>query len=295
MCIKKDYIDKYKLIMEASMSSEQEVRKELERQFHNSIRKINDDPHVADTRWTPELEDTIKSNPLWVNMKYYSVERRSRNMVLKWFSQNCTGKRVLDYCCGNGEDSLYVAQNGARQVIGIDISDVSIENCRKRAESLKLGNILSYEVQDAEKTSFKDSSFDIITEYGSLHHLDLAKACAEMSRIVTPSGKIICNEALGHNKIIHLYRKMTPKLRTEWEVEHIIRKEKFEIIKEYFNNIDMHFFHLMTLFGVPFRNIRGFDKILRVLEWFDGLLLKMPILKWQAWQIVFILSEPKNK
>jgi len=271
-----------------------EQRKKSEREFHNSIRTVLDDEHVADTRWSPELETTIKNNPLWANMKYYSIERRSRSMVLDWFRRNCKGKRVLDYCCGNGDDGIFIAKNGAISVTGIDISDISIENCKKRAYNLELNNI-DYAAMDAEALDFEDETFDVVTEYGALHHLNLNKAYSEMARILAPGGKAICVEALRHNKIIHLYRKLTPNLRTEWEVEHILGKKDIELAKLYFNKVEIiGFFHFFTLGAVLFRNRAGFKVILRTLELLDSLCLKLPFLKWQAWQVAFVLSEPKK-
>jgi len=35
-------------------------------------------------------------------------------------------KTVLDFGCGNGEESLFVARHGARRVVGIDLSEVSV-------------------------------------------------------------------------------------------------------------------------------------------------------------------------
>jgi ubiquinone/menaquinone biosynthesis C-methylase UbiE len=271
-----------------------ETRKQREKEFHDQLRLINEDVHVADTRWSPELEETIKNNPMWVNMKYYSIERQSRTMVLDWFKENCKGKRVLDYCCGNGEDGVFIAQSGAKEVVGIDISDVSIANCQELARKNGVERLTSYRVGDAENTGFEDNSFDVITEYGALHHLDLEKAFAEMSRILKPDGKIICNEALGHNLVINAYRRLTPHLRTEWEVEHIIRKENFEVAQRYFDKIELHFYYLFTLLAVPFRNLPIFEPLLGFLEKIDNAILKLPLIKWQAWQIVFVLSEPKK-
>lgn len=271
-----------------------ETRKQREKEFHDRLRQVNEDIHVADTRWSPELEETIKNNPMWVNMKYYAIERQSRAMILDWFKENCKGKQVLDYCCGNGEDGVFIAQNGAREVVGIDISDVSIANCQELARKNGVEKITSYQVGDAENTGFEDNSFDVITEYGALHHLDLERAFAEMSRILKPDGKIICNEALGHNLVINAYRRLTPHLRTEWEVEHILRKENFEVARKYFDKVDIHFYYLFTLLAVPFRKLPIFEPVLSILEKIDNVILKLPLIKWQAWQIVFVLSEPKK-
>ncbi len=271
-----------------------ELRKRIEKDFHNMIRTVDEDELVAKTRWEPALEQTIKSNPLWVNMKYYSIERKSRSIVKQWYKDNCKGKKVLDYCCGNGEDGFIIAMNGAKEVVGIDISDVSISNCLNNANNLKLNNI-SFRVMDAEALVFSDESFDIITEYGALHHLNLSRAYAEMARVLRPQGKAICVEALGHNAIIHLYRKLTPHLRTEWEIDHILKKEQIEFARTYFHKVDIiGFYHLATLGAVPFRNYSSFNKILAFLENFDELLLKLPVLKWQAWQVIFQLSEPRK-
>jgi ubiquinone/menaquinone biosynthesis C-methylase UbiE len=272
-----------------------EKRKQIERDFHNKIRLTTDDIHVADTRWSPSMEGTIKNNPLWINMKYYSIERKSREFVLGWFNNNCKGKRVLDYCAGNGEDGVYIAKHGAEKVTGIDISDVSIENCKSLADKNEVSNKTEYLISDAENTGFDDNSFDVITEYGALHHLDREKAFPEMARILKADGKIICNEALAHNPLIHLYRKKTPDLRTEWEVEHIMRKEDFIVAEKYFGKVELHFFHLLTLTAVPFRKIPGFSLFLNLLEKLDAILLRMPGMKWWAWQVVFVLSEPKKR
>jgi ubiquinone/menaquinone biosynthesis C-methylase UbiE len=265
-----------------------EIRKEQEKQFHDRLRAGR-----YGQRWSRELEQVIQEDPGWANMKYYAIERQSRELVLQWFRRECRGKRVLDYCCGNGEDGLFIAQNGASHVLGIDLSELSIENCRKRARDLKLGNI-SFAVMDAESLQIEDDSLEVVTEYGALHHLDLPKAYKEMARVLKPQGKAICVEALAHNKIIQFYRKMTPQLRTAWEVEHILKKPDIYLAKNYFQNLRiLGLFHLATLAAVPFRNSAFFEPLLKILETVDmRFLLRLPGLKWWAWQVVFELSKP---
>ena len=263
-------------------------RKELEKQFHDGLRN-----GCYGQRWSPELEEVIQSDPMWDNMKYYAIERKSRELVLNWLKREGKGKRVLDYCCGNGEDAFFTAKNGASHVLGIDLSELSIENCRQRAKNLNLKNV-SFGVMDAEALDIENDSLDIITEYGALHHLDLLKAYEEMARVLTSQGKAICVEALGHNKIIHLYRKRTPHLRTAWEVAHILKKPDIYLAQNYFHRVRvLGLFHLAALAAVPFRNSAVFYPLLRILEAVDAyFLLRLPGLKWWAWQVVFELSEP---
>jgi ubiquinone/menaquinone biosynthesis C-methylase UbiE len=270
-------------------------RKRAEREFHDRIRTVAGDVHVSDTRWSLALEPTIRDNPLWANMKYYSIERASRAFILDWYRANCRGKVVLDYCCGNGEDSIELARAGAAKVVGIDISEVSVENCRQLAEREGVADRCEFVVADAEATGFPDHMFDVINEYGSLHHLDLTKAMPELARILRPDGKIICDETLGHNPLIAAYRRATPDLRTPWEVDHILKREHFRLMGSYFRGVDLHFFHLATLFAVPFRKSPVFGPMLRFLETVDSLILKVPGLRWQAWQAVAILSGPETR
>ncbi len=259
-----------------------ESRKDKERELHNILR---------DKR----LISSKDFEYLTINKKWYSVVRNSRNFVKDWLNKKCTGKRVLDYCCGNGNMSLAIAEMGAAEVIGIDISNTSIENAKRHAVEQGLNKKVKFFVMDAENMDFDKNFFDVILESGVLHHLELKKAYAELARVLHPDGTCICIEALGHNKIIHLYRKRTPQLRTAWEAEHILCKKDIESAKEYFNNVEIvGFFHLVTLIAVPFRNIPVFNIILNTFEAIDRILLKLPVLKWQAWQVVFVLSKPKK-
>lgn len=268
-----------------------EQRKQEERDFHDRLRRVQDDAGVAETRWSRDLERTIASDPAWRNMRFYAVERRSREFVLDWFRENTAGQVVLDLCCGNGEDGFLIAEGGAERVVGVDISGTSIENCRRGAKARGLANI-EHEVMDAENLEFESGSFDVITEYGAMHHVDLEKAYAEMARVLRPDGKVICNEALGHNPVIRTYRRATPDLRTPYEAEHILRRPDFEIAKKYFRTVDLRFYHLATLLAVPFRRLPGFGHLLTCLEAVDSLLLRLPWLRWQAWQVVYIMADP---
>ena len=267
-----------------------ETRKEQERKFHDELRD-----EAYGQRWSPELDESVRDEALWSNMKYYAIERKSRNAVLDWFVDNCKGKTVLDYCCGNGDDSLMMARSGAEKTFGIDISEVSIKNCETLALKSGLQDKTSFRVMDAEALDFEGETFDVVSEYGALHHLNLGKAFGEIARVLRPGGKCICTEALGHNPAIHLYRKKTPHLRTGWEVEHILRKKDIMAAHEFFGRVDfLGFYHLATLAAVPLRGTALFKPLLGALEALDDLLLRLPVLKWQAWQVVFVLSEPRR-
>lgn len=266
-----------------------DVRKREEMEFHDQLRAQS-----FEQRWSTEAEANTQHDPRWSNFKYYAVERRSLAHVRNWLMANCPGRRVLDIGCGNGEESLLVAKYGARQVVGIDLSEVTIRNCRERARAEGVAERTDFRVMDIERLEFADDSFDVIMEYGVLHHVDLDQAMRELARVLKPDGAIICTETVGHNLLIQAYRRLTPGLRTKWEVEHILRKKDFGIIRRYFDGCNTRFFHLATLAAVPFRHFPGFRVLLGFLEFIDSLLLRIPLLRWQAWQMVFVLTVPKK-
>jgi SAM-dependent methyltransferase len=267
-----------------------EDRKAAEAAFHDRLREVLDDQV-----WSPEAEDRFRSDPLWANMKYYAVERRNRDFVSEWLGTHCKGRDVLDYCCGNGVDSIRIAQMGARSVVGIDISEVSVSNCRARAGREGVADRVRFEVMDAEQLRFPDNSFDVVHIYGVLHHLDLRKAYSEIARVLRPGGCAIATEAMKHNPLIDLYRRKTPQLRTEWEVDHILGREEIALGRQYFRDVRPHLFNLATLAAVPLRRTPLFRPVLSTLEIVDALLLRLPGLKWWAWMCVFTLGEPVGK
>ncbi len=257
-------------------------RKQKEAEFHNKVR----DEKLKDSK--------VDYKNLTSNKKFYRITRKSNEFVNNWLLERCPNKKVLDYCCGNGEKTIYLAKKGA-DAVGIDISATSIENAKKSAILEGVGDSAVFFVMDAETTQFPDGYFDFIACLGVLHHLDTKKAFRELARILKPEGQIICDEPLVYNPVFQLYRKITPRLRTQWEAEHILSKKDFHIAEDYFDKIEIRFFHLTTLAAVPFRNLPGFSFLLGILEKLDLIILRLPFLKWWAWQTIFILSYPRDK
>ena len=258
-----------------------ELRKQEEIKFHNQ-REI--DRHNL-------TEDAYEKK--YSNKKFYSVQRRSTAYMHALLDKYCPGKKVLDYCCGLGQTSLELAQREA-EVYGIDISDESVKTTEERLRNSGYGDNSVFQVMDAENMSFPDDMFDVIVCTGVLHHLDLKYAFPELARVLKPDGKIICVEALGYNPIINLYRKLTPHLRTAWETDHILTMRQLNNSRANFGHVDVKFFHIFTLAAIPFRKSVLFEPLLRALEMVDEVILRLPLLRLLAWQMVFMLSAPKR-
>lgn len=254
-------------------------RKKEESRFHDLLR-------------APDLrEDPSRFRYYTANKKYYAVVRKSKSFYERWLISNASGRRVLDYGCGDGYYAILAAKHGAH-VVGIDISEVSVENARRGAAREGVSQTATFRVMDGEALEFPADSFDIVCESGVLHHVNLDAAMKEIVRVLTPEGRLICAEALSHNPVFQLYRRMTPHLRTRWEIDHILRKRDILRSREWFREVEMYFFHLATLAAVPFRSTPVFHRVLSALEYVDSVLLRMPGLQWYAWQIIYVLSQP---
>lgn len=257
-----------------------EERKVIEAEFHDRLR----DPALLDD---PELYGRLTSNKKW-----YSIARKSKNFASEYLRQHSAGAKALDYACGDGLFAFQMAEGGA-DAFGIDISPVSVSNAAKEAK--KRGVSAQFAVMDCENLEFPDSTFDLINVNGVLHHLDVRRAYSEMARVLKPTGTVLCVEAMRHNPIFQAYRMLTPHLRTDYEARHILRRRDVLAAREYFGSVNWRFFHLASLVAVPFRDAGLFEPMLSALEAVDSALLKVTPIRWWAWQIAFVLSNPKGK
>ena len=227
------------------------------------------------------------------NTKFYSITHSSEDYQYSWLKAKCeNGAKLLDFACGNGENGIFSAQSGAT-VVGIDISPEGVDNANDNAKQFGLENKCEYKVMDGENMTFPDNTFDLCVEYGALHHVDIDKAMYELHRVLKPGGEMICVEALRHNPFIHWYRKKTPHLRTEWEVNHILRVQDLDLVRKYFEIVDVKFFHLMVLLAVPFRKMPFFNILHRFLNWVDNWLLKSTFIGKYGWIMVFVIKKVK--
>lgn len=96
------------------------------------------------------------------------------------------GATVLDVGCGGGLFAEEVARLGCR-VTGVDLSPRSIEIAKQHAEQTGLG--ISYDIAEADRLPFPDSSFDLVYCVDVLEHVnDVSRVVAESARVLRTGG-----------------------------------------------------------------------------------------------------------
>ena len=97
--------------------------------------------------------------------------------------------KLLELGCGEGNDSIFFAQQG-HQVVATDFSDVIIEQNRNNSDNPNV----KFDVLDMTKPfAFDDNRFDVIYARLSLHYFSdvlTRRLFNEISRVLKPSGSI---------------------------------------------------------------------------------------------------------
>lgn len=100
---------------------------------------------------------------------------------------------ILEVGCGQGTDGVTLCQllpPGSRY-IGVDMSAASVERARQAAAEMRdrLQVAPRFGVENAERLSMPDGSFECVVSIGALHHSEnTARAIAEVARVLAPGG-----------------------------------------------------------------------------------------------------------
>lgn len=101
-----------------------------------------------------------------------------------------SGLSVLDFGCGSGFYTRLLKRNGAKEVVGYDISSGMVDYARRREEKEQYG--ITY-LNDKE--SIPKGHFDIVLSVYILPyaktHSDLMELCNDMVRPITPRGHLV--------------------------------------------------------------------------------------------------------
>ena len=101
---------------------------------------------------------------------------------------NFQGKKVLDIGCGFGWHCLHAAENGAAEVVGIDISEKMLKVANQKNE---FSNV-SYRQIAMEDMEFADDSFDVVISSLAFHYTpSFEDICDRISGFLKPGGEFV--------------------------------------------------------------------------------------------------------
>jgi ubiquinone/menaquinone biosynthesis C-methylase UbiE len=119
------------------------------------------------------------------------------------------GKRVLDFGCGSGENTLVLARRGAR-AIGVDISTSLIDLARRRLDVNGVGGAADFVAASAHDLPIASGSIDVVLGIAILHHLDLAATSREVHRVLRPGGRAVFQEPVRDSRLVRAVRRCIP-------------------------------------------------------------------------------------
>ncbi len=119
------------------------------------------------------------------------------------------GKRIVDFGCGSGANSVLLAGRGAH-VWGIDISEDLLRLARRRLAVSGRDGGATFIAGSAHDMPFPDNSIDIVFGIAILHHLDLGLVSREVLRVLKPGGRAIFQEPVRNSPTLRFVRSLIP-------------------------------------------------------------------------------------
>jgi SAM-dependent methyltransferase len=119
------------------------------------------------------------------------------------------GKTVLEYGCGDGINTILLANRGAK-IISLDISPDLIEVARRRLFTNGVSRDVEFIAASAHDVPLVSGSVDVVFGIAILHHLDLELSSREVRRLLRKGGTAIFQEPVRNSKVLRSVRKLIP-------------------------------------------------------------------------------------
>jgi 2-polyprenyl-3-methyl-5-hydroxy-6-metoxy-1,4-benzoquinol methylase len=220
---------------------------------------------------------------------FYKITFNSKLYFKKTISSSIySGCNILELGSGNGSENQ-IDDTKSYCIKGIDISEAGILEAKKN--SLANDITIEYSLSDAHSTNFDSNYFDVVYGSGIIHHLDISLVSKELARILKNDGFCFFYEPMAYNPFVQIFRFLTPHLRTK--DEHPLKLNDFSIMSIYFKNVDIKYFHLISLFSLLFIKNKHFISVHNFLSDIDEFLIKkIPSIAKYSWICVIKLSMP---
>lgn len=111
--------------------------------------------------------------------------------IMKSMLPDVKGMKILDIGCGEGEMARYFAKNGAKSVLGLDIS----QNMIDLAKQQNIFNNVSFKILAMENLSTLNEKYDMIFSSLAVHYIeDFEKLMQDISSLLNPNGILLFSQ-----------------------------------------------------------------------------------------------------
>lgn len=265
--------------------------------------------HQRETEFHDEWARATDLNSVSVREAFEAPTAMENKFILRRMGP-LRGKRLLDVGAGLGESSVYFALQGA-DVTTTDISPVMVKTAIEVGR--KFGVELHGVVSTAEGLNVEPESYDLVYLANVIHHVQERPALYEqVMRALKQGGRFFSIDPVAYNPVINQYRKMATEVRTPDESP--LETADVKLARRYFPDTQIRFFWIASLalfikYALwdrvhPNRERywkRIFKETDRTLLWWkplralDGVLTRVPGLRWLSWNMVMYGAKPAAK
>ncbi len=128
-------------------------------------------------------------NGVWDAMdgSAYAGKSKVRILLGDAIMEQIRGKDVIDFGCGDGHETVELAQHGARSVVGIDLLTFRFPEAERRAREAGVSDKVRFLVAP-------DSPADVIVSLDSFEHFDAPDQILEtMASFLRPGGRVVAS------------------------------------------------------------------------------------------------------
>lgn len=124
------------------------------------------------------------------------------------------GQFVLDAGCGVGGTAMWLAENYGVRAAGITLVHDQAVRARRWAKRRGLEQVVTVTLQDYQRTSFPDGTFDaVLAMESSCHTPDKRGFLAEAFRVLNPGGRLVVEDGF---RVSRPYSDDEQRLQLSW-------------------------------------------------------------------------------
>ncbi len=139
---------------------------------------------------------------------------------------------VLDVGSGLGGPALYLAEHYGCQITGLDVTELNVQEARKRAQAKELDHLVQFEFGTATEMPFESGTFTVVWGQDAWCHVtDKKKLVQECARVLVPGGTIAFTDWLQTGEMDDADRE---------EVLSAVASPDFETLEGYYTLLETH-------------------------------------------------------